>query len=85
MNGKVFQALLEAGAIRRVHIIGEGSFFRVEAVTQAGASSVHTHQGKLKTWTTLDAAAKWLHGLGIGTCQVDLSRWQPGQRGMKLG
>lgn len=84
MNAKILKALIDAGAIKRVHIIGEGSFFRIETVTQAGPDCISTHNGKLKTWSTLDAAAKWLHNLGIGTCQVDLSRWQPGQKGMKL-
>lgn len=85
MNIKILKALIEAGAIRRVNIIAEGDFFRIEAITQAGPNTVNTLNGKLKTWGTLDSAAKWLHGLGIGNCQVDLERWQPGQRGMKLG
>ena len=84
MNVKILKALIEAGAIKRVNIIGDGSFFRVETLTQSGVDSVNTNDGKLKTWTTLDAAARWLHNLGIGACQVDLSRWQPGQKGMKL-
>ena len=84
MNIKILRALIEAGAIKRINIIGEGSFFRMEAVTPNGVNSVNTVNGKLKTWANLDAAAKWIHHLGIGNCEVNLSRWQPGQRGMKL-
>ena len=84
MDGKTLKALIEAGAIRRVRIIGEGSVFRVEAETQTGPIIVNTLAGKLKTWSTLDAAAKWIRSLGIGTLQVELEKWQPEQRRMKL-
>jgi len=84
IDGKTLKALIEAGAIRRVRIIGEGSIFRVEADTQSDPIIVNTLAGKLKTWSTLDAAAKWIHSLGIGSLQVDLEKWQPEQRGMKL-
>ena len=84
MNSKILKALLEAGAIRRVHVIGDGSQFRVEVETQAGPTAINTLNGKLKTWGTLDTAARWIHAMGIGTCQLELSRWQPDQKGMKL-
>ncbi len=84
MNIKIFRALIEAGAIKRVNVIAEGDFFRIEAVTQTGTNQVNTLNGRLKTWSSLDATAKWLHGLGIGNYQVDISRWQPGQRGLRL-
>ena len=85
MDINIFRALINAGAIKRVNIIAEGDYFRIEAVTQTGINSVNTLNGKLKTWASLDATAKWLHGLGIGNCQIDMSRWQPEQRGLKLG
>ena len=84
MDGKTLQALIEAGAIRKVRIIGDGSHFRIEADTQTGPVIVNTLAGKLKTWSTLDAAAKWIHSLGICTLQVELGKWQPGQRVMNL-
>ena len=43
-----------------------------------------TLKGKLKTWVTLDAAAKWIHSMGIGSLHVELDKWQPGQRGLGL-
>ena len=85
MDINIFRALIEAGAIKRVHIIAEGDFFRIEAVTQTGTNQLNTLNGKLKTWSSLDATARWLHGLGIGNCQIDISRWQPEQRGLRLG
>ena len=85
MNINIFRALIEAGAIKRVNVIAEGDFFRIEAVTHNGVNAVNTLNGKLKTWASLDATARWLHSLGIGNCQIDMSRWQPEQRGLKLG
>jgi hypothetical protein len=84
MNINILRALIEAGAIKRISIIGEGSFFRIEAATPTGVNTVNTLKGKLKTWTNLDAAVKWLHNLGIGNCELNISRWQPEQKGMKL-
>ena len=84
MDGKTLKALVDAGAIKRVRIIGDGSYFRVEADTQTGPVIANTLKGKLKTWSTLDAAAKWVHELGIGTLQLEIGKWQPGQKGLKL-
>ena len=84
MEIKTLKTLIEAGAIKKVRVIAEGSIFYVEIFTQAGPSSVSTLKGKLKTWSTLDAAAKWIHNLGIGTLQLELGRWQPGQKGLEL-
>ncbi len=84
MDGKTFRALVEAGAIRKVRIIGEGCNFRVEADTQAGTNIIYTSNGKIKQWRTLDAVAKWIHSMGIGTLQVELEKWQPKQRDMNL-
>ena len=84
IDSKTIKALVEAGAIKNVRVIGEGSHFHVEIVTQAGPSIVNTLKGKLKTWSTLDATAKWIHSLGIGRCQVELGKWQPGQKELKL-
>ncbi len=84
MDGKTLRALVEAGAIRKIRIIGEGCNFRVEVDTQAGTNIIHTSNGKLKQWRTLDAAAKWVHSMGIGSLQVDLAQWQPKQRNLRL-
>jgi hypothetical protein len=39
-----------------------------------------TVKGKVKTWVSLDAAARWVRGLGIGAAHVHLTHWQPAQR-----
>ena len=42
--------------------------------------TAETLKGKVKTWVSLDAAARWVRGLGVGAAQVQLTHWQPGQR-----
>jgi len=84
MDAKTLKALVDAVAIKRVRIIGNGSLFHVEAVTQTGPVIANTLKGKLKTWSSLDAAARWVHELGIGTLQLEIGNWHPGQKGLKL-
>jgi len=84
MNEKLFRALVEAGAVRRVHIIADGARFHVEADTANGTLIAATGKGKPKTWSTLDASARWVRGIGVGKAQLDVSRWQPQQRGLAL-
>lgn len=84
MNEKTLRALVNAGAVRRVRIIADGALFHVEADTATGPLTAATLKGKAKTWRSLDAAARWVRALGVGTAQLDLSLWQPGQRALDL-
>ena len=84
MNEKTLRALVEAGAVKRIRIIADGARFRVEADTPTATLVAVTGKGAPKTWGTLDASAKWVRALGVGTAQVDLSRWQPAQRALVL-
>lgn len=82
MDERTLRALVAAGAVRNVSIIACGARFHVEAKTPNGAITAETRKGKVKTWVTLDAAAKWVRGLGVGGAHVNLTHWQPGQREM---
>lgn len=84
MDERMMKALVAAGAVSKVQIIGNGARFHVEASTPNGAVTAETRSGKIKTWVTLDAAAKWVRALGIGTAHVNLAHWQPGQREFPL-
>jgi hypothetical protein len=84
MDEKMMKALVAAGAIKKINIVGNGARFHVEANTPNGSVTAETRQGKVKTWVTLDAAAKWVRGIGIGTASINLARWQPGQRGLQI-
>ncbi|GMR17254.1 MAG: hypothetical protein BMS9Abin32_326 [Gammaproteobacteria bacterium] len=80
MDERMMKAMVAAGAIKKINIIGNGARFHIEANTPNGSITAETRKGKIKTWVTLDAAAKWLRSIGIGTAHISLARWQPGQR-----
>ena len=84
MNEKTLRTLVEAGAVKRVRIIADGARFHVEADTPTATVVAATGKGTPRTWGSLDASAKWVRALGIGTAQLDVSRWQPGQRGLRV-
>lgn len=84
MNEKTLRALIDAGAVKRVRIIAEGARFHVEADTSTATIVAMTGKGAPKTWSSLDSAVKWIRALGIGTLQVDVTRWQPNQTGLRL-
>jgi len=84
MDERTVKALIEAGAVKRIHIIAMGGKFRVEVDTPNGATTVSKMKGGLKSWASLDSAAKWIHSLGMGKAQIDLTKWQPKQRVMNI-
>jgi hypothetical protein len=84
VNEKTIRALVEAGAVKNVLLIADGSTVHVDILTQAGATTATTTKGAIKTWATLDSAAKWIKGLGVGKAQLEISRWLPGQKGLSL-
>jgi len=84
MNEKILRALVEAGAVKKIRIMAEGSTIYVEAFTGSDVKAAKTIKGKLKTWSSIDSAAKWVRALGVGQVQLDISKWQPGQRKMQI-
>ena len=84
MDEKTLRALVAAGAVQKIDIIATGAKFHVEAKTPNGPITAETGKGKVKTWVTLDAAAKWVRGLGVGGARVNLTHWQPGQRELSV-
>ena len=82
MDEKMLRAMVSAGAIKKIKIIGYGSRFHIEANTPNGSITAETHKGKVKSWVTLDAAANWVRSIGIGTAHISLTHWQPAQRDM---
>ena len=80
MNEKILRALVEAGAVKKIKITAEGSTIFVEAYTGSEVTTAKTIKGKLKTWSTIDSAAKWVRSLGIGQMQLDMAKWQPEQK-----
>ena len=84
MNEKILRALVEAGAVKKIKITAEGSTIYVEAYTGSEVTTAKTIKGKLKTWSTLDSAAKWVRSLGIGQMQLDMAKWQPDQKKLSV-
>ena len=84
MNAKIIRALVDAGAVKKIKIVAESSIIYVEVYTGSEATTAKTIKGKLKTWSTLDAAAKWIRALGVGQIQLDVARWQPEQKTLKV-
>ncbi len=85
MDKKTMLALANANAIKKVFITARGHLLYIRIVTPTGEHNVQTNAGKLKTWATIDACAKWLHGVGIGKIQMDIAQWHPHQKGLALG
>lgn len=84
MNEKTLRALVHAGAVKRVRIIADGALIHIEAETPTGSVVASTVKGAVKTWGTFDAAARWVRSLGMGVAQIELAKWQPDQRGLRL-
>ena len=84
MDERLLKAMVAAGAIKNIHIIASGARFHVEAKTPNGPITAETRKGKVRTWVTLDAAARWVRGLGVGAAQINLTHWQPGQRELSV-
>ena len=84
MDEKMLKAMVAAGAIKNIDIIASGARFHVEASTPNGSITAETRKGKVKTWVTLDAAAKWVRGLGMGGAHINMTHWQPGQRELSV-
>ena len=84
MNEKTLRALVEAGAVKRVRIVADGARFHVEADTPTTTVVAVTGKGAPKTWSSLDASARWVRSLGIGNALLDVSRWTPDQRVLRL-
>ncbi len=60
MDERMLRAMVAAGAIKNIDIIASGARFHVEASTPNGSFTAETLKGKVKTWVTLDAAARWV-------------------------
>ena len=84
MDEKKLRALVDAGAVKQVRIVAEGSYFHVEAETQTGSVTASTLKSAVKSWTTIDATAKWVRSLGVGSILLQVSNWHPTQRRLRI-
>lgn len=84
MDERMIKAMVAAGAIKKIDIIASGARFHIQANTPNGPVTAETRKGKVKTWVTLDAAAKWVRSIGVGGARINLTHWQPGQRELSV-
>jgi hypothetical protein len=84
MNERTLKVLIDAGAVKGLHIIADGSRFYVEIETPTGKVIASTLKGSIKNWSSLDSAAKWVRKLGIGRTTLDIAKWQPNQRDLPI-
>ncbi len=83
MNSKTLKALIDAGAVKSVCIVAYGATVHVSIMTLSGkAQAATTLKGDIKTWSTIDSAAKWIRSLGIGNMKLNVTKWAPNQRAM---
>ena len=85
VNEQTLRALIEAGSVKQLHIVADGALFHVNVVTtKKGTMTAQTTAGRVKTWATLDSAAKWIRSLGIGKVHLDITHWQSQQKRLVL-
>ena len=85
MDEKTLRTLIESGGVKQVQIIADGALFHVDVITaRQGAITAMTGKGAVKTWSTLDAAAKWVRSPGIGKVQLDITHWDSQQKRLML-
>jgi hypothetical protein len=83
MDSKTLKALIEVGAVKSVCIVADGATVHATITTGSGNSQpATTLKGDIKTWSTIDSAAKWVRRLGIGSMKLNVAKWAPSQRGM---
>ena len=85
MDEKALRSLIDHGGVKQLHIVADGAIFHVDIVTvKQGAVTALTTTGRIKTWATLDSAAKWIRSLGVGKVQLDITQWNANQRRLAL-
>ena len=82
MTDKMLKTMVDAAAVKRARIIANGSRFHVEVDAPGKSFTVETGKGAVRTWTSIDSAAKWLRNLGIGQVALEPAHWSPGQKSL---
>jgi len=75
MDSKTLKAVIEAGAVKHASIIADGASVHIKFTTRNGDSNpATTLKRAIKARSTIDAAAKWVRGLGIGEAKLNVFR-----------
>lgn len=76
-----FKALIDAGSIREVDVIGQGREWMIRFRIGMNDHVLHTARGDVRTFAGLQACVSYLRDLGIGHVRVDMTNWNPKQEG----
>lgn len=83
MDTNTLKALINAGAVKSCKLVAEGSKIHALVINVNNSTGViHTNKGSIKTWASLDSAAKWLRLMGLGSFSVEITKWTPNQKSM---
>ncbi|QFY89903.1 hypothetical protein D5125_10575 [Magnetovirga frankeli] len=71
-------------AVQQAALLDNRSVANLVEFTSTGSVVASTLKGAVKTWSSIDTAAKWIRSLGIGTAQINIANWMPGQKSLSL-
>lgn len=78
---ETLRELVEAGSVRDALVTADGRKWRIEVAVGMTRRGVATRRGELRQWSSLDAVARYLRGMGIARWMVDAAHMS-GQEGM---
>jgi len=68
---ETLRALVEAGSVRDALVTADGRKWHVEISVGMARRAVATRRGQLRQWSSLDAVARYLRGMGVARWMVD--------------
>lgn len=71
----VLRQLIAAGAVSRVTFRATSGGFILCVGVGLGEQILEAQRGGARLFKTLDAAARFIHGLGLGSFETDLSKF----------
>lgn len=69
--------LVEAGAIERARLVGEGRGFALSVHYGTTERVLQAKRGHVRQFKNLERAAGFLRALGFSRVEVELSAWKP--------
>lgn len=73
--------LLDSGAVRAIHIVGQAEGWAVEAELGTHRRVLRSARSPVRWWKSMDRLTRWLRGdLGIAEWTVDAENYEPARR-----
>jgi len=84
VNTRILQALIDAGAVKKIELIANGPNIHALIHTQTEKTVLLTNKREIKIWVSFDTAVKWIKAKGVAQLHLDARAWQPNQRKLQL-